>query len=188
MTDETIVMFDSSEAATFRTVEGWVSRDGLFFGKDENTARYSGCTHRTCRECGAVVPKSRLVCDPCSDAKHLAKYLTFPVVEWLEGMAYDFFTDEWFSDEDAVLDHYEENDLDIAKAQLVASEPVYAREVDPMDIYEGDLPEDGEIPSDVAVAFATLNETLKAARVVLCWRPVDKRILPPVVEPDEVTA
>jgi hypothetical protein len=176
---EIVVMMDSDEAASVKTVTGWVSRDGFFYGKDERAARFAGCTHRPCEECGVAVAKSthRILCDVCSKVKRLARYLAMPVVEWVDGMAYDYRTDEWFSDEDAVRDYYEENEIGIASAQLVTSEPVYADEVDPLDIYEGDLPDDGEVPDDVAVAFATLNAAIRAARSVLCWRPVDKRIV-----------
>jgi hypothetical protein len=33
---EKIVMMDSDEAASIKTVTGWVARDGLFWGNDEH--------------------------------------------------------------------------------------------------------------------------------------------------------
>ncbi|MGJ0580578.1 DNA N-6-adenine-methyltransferase, partial [Xenorhabdus bovienii] len=45
---KTVVMHDSSEAASIKTVTGWVSRDGQFWGDDERMARYCGATHRQC--------------------------------------------------------------------------------------------------------------------------------------------
>ncbi len=187
---ESIVLYDSPEAATFRTVEGWVSRANHFFGKDgEHLARYDGCTHRKCETCDAIVSKTPFtICDDCRRAKQTARYLAMPIVEWGDAMAYDYFTDEWFSDAESLIDHYDDAGLDIADAQLVAGEPIYAREIDPLDIYDGDLPEDSDLPDDVTAAFAVLNATLKSARAVLSWRPVDKRILPPVVGDAEVTA
>ncbi len=39
MADDPIILPDSPLAARHRTVTGWVSRDGRFFGDDEQTAR-----------------------------------------------------------------------------------------------------------------------------------------------------
>ena len=44
MSETKIVLLEDAEAATLKTVTGWVSRDGLFFGSDERTARWSGAT------------------------------------------------------------------------------------------------------------------------------------------------
>ena len=58
---EKIVMYDSPEAATYRTdIKGWVSRDGHFYGDNgpsaEHGARWSGCTHMNCK-CGTSMRK-----------------------------------------------------------------------------------------------------------------------------------
>ena len=40
---EEIVVYNSPEAATYRTdIKGWVSRNGLYCGQDEDLARYKG--------------------------------------------------------------------------------------------------------------------------------------------------
>lgn len=40
MSDKSVIMFDSPEAATYRTdIKGWVSRDGRYYGEDERGAR-----------------------------------------------------------------------------------------------------------------------------------------------------
>ncbi|MEB2744543.1 hypothetical protein [Citrobacter portucalensis] len=49
MKTEKIVMMDSDEAASIQTVTGWVDRQGRFWGKDENQARWCGATHRKCK-------------------------------------------------------------------------------------------------------------------------------------------
>ena len=64
---------ESTEAATFMKVEGWVSRDGRFYGKDERTARWGGATHIYCRECGEPCPKNWLVCEACREKKDKEK-------------------------------------------------------------------------------------------------------------------
>lgn len=130
-----------------------------------------------------VMPKSTFTaCDACHDAKREARWLAMPVVEWGEFMAYDFNTDRWFDDEDAFADHYDQEEIDPSTARLVASEPVYAWMVDPIREYEDKLPEDGDIPSVIIGAFATLNAIIREEKAVLCYEPIDKRILPPVSE------
>ena len=70
-----IVMYDSDEAATYRhNIGGWVDRHGVFCGKDEDLARYRGCTHRPCSKCGKPVPKSYTVCDECRRKAEIEKY------------------------------------------------------------------------------------------------------------------
>ena len=69
MANAAIVIFNSAEAATYKTdLKGWVSRDGMYFGENERTARWSGCTHMTC-VCGAVHEKGRTVCRSCEAIK-----------------------------------------------------------------------------------------------------------------------
>jgi len=49
MKTEKVVMMDSDEAASIQTVTGWVDRQGRFWGSDEHQARWSGATHRKCK-------------------------------------------------------------------------------------------------------------------------------------------
>lgn len=78
-----MVMFDSNEAATFKTgLEGWVSGDGIYFGKDERTARYSGCTHRICATCANVIDKHRTYCRSCEESRRAEKWAKLPVEKW----------------------------------------------------------------------------------------------------------
>ncbi len=52
MSTEQIVLNTSDEAASIKTVTGWIDRYGRFWGDYERIARYSGCTHVACSECG----------------------------------------------------------------------------------------------------------------------------------------
>ena len=45
MAEKPIIMEDSPEAASIKTVTGWVSRTGRFCGDDERMARFDGSTH-----------------------------------------------------------------------------------------------------------------------------------------------
>lgn len=64
--EETIILYDSPEAARLLTPEDlvktpvWVSRPGngkQVITTDEHIARYAGCAHQTCTETGEIFPK-----------------------------------------------------------------------------------------------------------------------------------
>ena len=80
------VMLDSPEAATFRTdIKGWVSRDGIFYGDkpdSERIARWAGCTHRKCEDCGADSPKSYTICEKCRTNKRDGVYAGREDKDW----------------------------------------------------------------------------------------------------------
>lgn len=167
MADEKVVMFDSDEAATFKTdISGWVSRDGRFYGKDERCARYDGCTHRTC-ECGKVHDKHRIRCASCDSLKRDEKFNSFPVEQYDGTTPCCLFDAEtYFWDEQAILDYLA--DLDEGSVvQLCKCKPGYLHTLDYED-WADDLPEDGELPDDVATAMEALNVAIKAAGPV-CW-------------------
>ncbi|MDX5626641.1 MULTISPECIES: hypothetical protein [unclassified Brenneria] len=45
---EKIILRDSEEAASIKTVTGWVSAKGRVYGDNEDLARYDGATHQRC--------------------------------------------------------------------------------------------------------------------------------------------
>ena len=53
--EEKIIMFDSPEAAVKVNMDLWKSSDGRL-AITEETARYNGCTHKSC-ECGGIMKK-----------------------------------------------------------------------------------------------------------------------------------
>jgi hypothetical protein len=38
-----------------------------------------------------------------------------------------------------------------------------------LEFYESDLPEDGEVPSDLFAAFEELNKTIRESKIILSW-------------------
>ncbi len=178
MKDNKIVLPTDPEAATYRTdIKGWVSRDGFYFGEDERTARYAGATHRICDSCGKPIPKSSY-CRECYDKKQIDKYNQMPKEEWngKDGLYSQAF-DKYLWDLDDVDNLCEENGCDYSSLRLIICNPVYTREIDPMDFYQDDLPEDGEIPDDIQAAFDELNERIREAKSILCWIPGKKAAL-----------
>lgn len=178
--DELIVMYDSPEAATFRTVEGWVSRLGHFYGDNEHLARFDGCTHRPCEGCGkAISVRSFTSCDDCRAQKAEARFAALPSEPYDEQVVALLDGDEFFWGQDDIVDYAEQNEVPYASLRLVKCAPQYADEVDPADIYEDLLPEDGEVPGYVVEAFAKLNEALRERACPISWMPVDIRVVLP---------
>lgn len=182
----TVVMYDSPEAASIKTVTGWVSRSGHFWGDDEHMARYDGSTHTRCK-CGAVVAKQSY-CSTCADQKAREKFLAMPKIAW-DGTAplHLHNTDRYFFDVDALLDHCADAGCKPQDLSLVVCEPTYARQIDPTEHYADDLPEGSEVPDEIEEAFAKLNEAIRACKKPLCWYPGEVAVTPeslPTLEPE----
>lgn len=177
-----MVLNTDPEAATFVTVSGWRSRDGFFYANDERMARWSGCTHILC-ECGKPTPKSYTKCEECRTKADRERYLDLPVVDAGDGPFYMYRDDRYFWSLQDVYDYCYDEDIKPSDLMLVLAEPEYAREVDE-DYWSDDLPEDGELPSDIAEALEALNKVIRERKEPICWHASNKR----VVIPDEVPA
>lgn len=119
-----IILESDDKAASKRSVSGWVSRTGRFFGKNEDQARYDGCTHRPC-DCGKVFPKTEY-CRPCQQKKQIEKYDAMPFKEWDGETTLCLFEDEtYFHSEEDVEDYIEDHDLKDEGIRLVICEPNY---------------------------------------------------------------
>ena len=166
-----VILPDSLEAATYQTVSGWVSRRGFFYGADERLARYDGSTHRPCTECGELIEKQGR-CRPCATKKQIAKYLEMPRKKWDGvGMLYSDSEDRFFSGMDDVEDYCASEEVSPESLRLIICVPVYAREIDPNEHYESDLPDEGELPADLQKAFDELNKFIREGKVILSWQP-----------------
>lgn len=180
MSDEKIIMYESDEAAVYeeRVLKGWWSVDGntrRFFGEDERTARYNGCTHRLC-ECGEAIPKEYIRCPACSDEAAAKRWAELPLVEWDgETPICIHRSDQYFWDEDSFFDWCIENDREPESVRLVLCTPNYARQIDE-DYWCDDMAEDGELPTYLGKALATFNDVLSKAEP-LSWSAGDKRVI-----------
>jgi len=169
-----VIMFDSSEAAQYRTgLSGWVSRNGMYYGNDERAARYDGCTHVTCEDCGKPAPRCWLVCDSCKGIREKATYDAMPKEVWNgEGMLYSESADKYFSDWGEIEDYCEEEDVTIDSLRLVICKPNYLPLLD-LDYGCDDLAEDGELPDEIVEAIAKFNAVVKEVGAV-SWLPSNK--------------
>ncbi|HEX7718693.1 MAG TPA: hypothetical protein VF389_02705 [Woeseiaceae bacterium] len=130
MTNDIQIMYDSPEAAQRVTVAGWRSRDGHFYGDNEGAARYAGCTHRACQDCGAPIKKLRMVCDECRQKCVIAKYATLPRETWDGTTPLCMFDgDEYFFDADDLHDYCADHDCTVEDLLLVICKPVYLSQI-----------------------------------------------------------
>lgn len=169
--EEKRILSTSDEAASIQTVTGWVSRLGRFWGNDERMARYEGCTHGFC-ECGAVVEKSYIRCNSCQVVLERERYQTRPTQVW-DGATplYSDAREEYFMDAESLADMLAdvEDVPTIEDLRLVICEPNHASQIEP-DHWCDDLPEDGDIPSEMAEALKAFNEVVRR-QAPLSWSP-----------------
>jgi len=163
---------DSPEAASYQTVQGWVSRTGLFFGKDEVSARLNGSTHIRCKECGEPISKPGYTkCEDCREKAAIERYAKRERRPWDgETMVYSEMADEFFYDRDEVEDYCYDNNVLMEDLRLVHCEPEFAKEIDPRDYYEID-DESKYIPREIEEAFEKLNEVIRKCKEPICWYP-----------------
>lgn len=170
--NEEVVLYDSPEAAQFKTVEGWVGRDGSFWGKDEHMARYCGSTHKRC-VCGEVHSKSYTMCDDCIEAVRVERYRARPTKDYEDGdVLYSESHDEYFFDLGELFDYIDNADepVTIAGLDLLICEPNDFHPLEPRDHFSDILGEDGEVPDEVEAAFDALNAVLEKAKPP-SWSP-----------------
>uniref|UniRef100_A0A6M3LKW9 Uncharacterized protein n=1 Tax=viral metagenome TaxID=1070528 RepID=A0A6M3LKW9_9ZZZZ len=173
--DSRVVLFDSDDAAHFQTgISGWVSRHGRFMGNDERTARYDGCTHTRCEDCGEPVDRGRLICPKCNEARDVKRYAAMPKEEWNgKGMLYSETTDKYFSDWDEIEEYCADEEIAIDRLRLIICEPNYLPLLDPSDYGCDEMAEDGELPDAVIHAIEDFNKVIKAAPPI-SWTPGKK--------------
>jgi len=172
--DSKVVMFDSEEAAHFQTgLSGWVSRQGHYWGNDERAARYDGCTHTHCGDCGETVDRGRLICLQCHEIRQKGRYAAMPKEEWNEvGMLYSDAYDKYFSSWGEIEDYADDKEIGIDKLRLIICEPQYL----PLLSYDygcDELAEDGELPDSVEQAIENFNKVIRDAGAV-SWIPGKK--------------
>ena len=170
--DSECVLITSEKAAKFVTnIEGWVDRHGRFWGKDEDLARWSGCTHVLCKECGTVIPKEGwTVCADCREMKKVQEYELRERKQWDgETPVYSETLDKYFFDGDDLQLHLEDYGGTIEALRLVICDPLELPEITE-EFFCDDLPDEGEVPSDVLQAMDELNRVI-AEQDPVSWAP-----------------
>jgi hypothetical protein len=163
---------DSLEAASYQTVQGWVSRTGVFFGKDEEMARDHGATHVKCKTCGEPIPKHGYTkCKDCREKAEIERYAKREHKPWDgETMVYSEMADEFFQNRYEVEEYCDEYNVSLEDLRLVHCEPEFTQEIDPDEHYEID-DEEKYLPREIEEAFEKLNEVIRNCKEPLCWYP-----------------
>lgn len=170
--NEEHILYKSDEAAKFVTgIEGWVNRHGQFYGKDEHLARWSGCTHSECSVCGKETPvRGYTACDECREKGRVEKYHTMQRQKWDgETPLYSDSHDKYFFDEESLTDYRIDHDCTTESLCLIICEPNEFSIID-CDHFLDDLPEDGEVPSEIEEAVEALNKVIRAQSPA-SWSP-----------------
>lgn len=168
--DEKIVMDSSDEAAKPHTMAGWLSSNGRFYA-DERTARYDGCTHRPCNDCGEPAKKLYTLCKECGQKAELARFNSRPKQPW-DGisMLYSDSWDRYFADPDEAEEFADDEGTTMEELRLVLCEPNYVRPLEADYCVDELAPDDeGEIPDKVDVAMRAFNEAVDG--IILSWSP-----------------
>lgn len=177
------ILFGSDEAAKFvHDIKGWVSSDGRFFGTDEQSARYAGCTHSKC-ECGNIIEKHLTICEPCrivqlkQYSESFEKYENLTKKEW-DGVTplYSIITGDYFYSA-SELNMYLNNrvaanpSFKISNLYLVICDPVYPFHPDLYEIYKDTLPEGADLLPEIHDGFDALNKIISQHEIPLSWVP-----------------
>lgn len=166
-TKEIIVLDTDDSAARLITVTGWVSRDGRFFGDNEESARYAGCTHKSC-DCGKPMTKGWTKCDSCRSKSAAERYRALPFKDW-DGVTPVCDDDEYFFSSEAIDEYLEEHDLKPEDLMLVICTPNNFNEIT-SEYWEEILPEEGEIPSELKEKLDEFNKFI-ATLAPVSWSP-----------------
>jgi len=168
------IFIESPQAAQIKTVTGWFSRIGTYWGNDEKMARFEGHTHIHC-PCGkdhergycSIEHKQRL-------EKDFASYPKLPFDKG-SGVFNLLGTDTFFYEFSGILEYIsEEGIVDINNLKLVHCEGQGLSTLD-SDHWADELPEDGELPDCVYEAMQALNLAIKQAGDV-SYYPASKAV------------
>ena len=176
-----VILMSSPEAAQIKTVTGWVSSQGRFWGENERAARYDGATHKECEN----NPEHPIIeinsyCNICAHERRVKKYKEMEKVEWDEPTPINnFFGDEYFFSFEDLTDYCVENDTDLRDLHLVLTEPCYIKPFDIVEHAGDDAVEDWDeydLSSELRSAIDNLNELIKKEPPI-SYFPTNKAII-----------
>ena len=170
---EQIILYTDEEAAKLITITGWVSRNGRFFGENEQSARYDGCTHKQC-DCGSPMTKGWTKCENCRSKSSQDKYASYEYKEW-DGVTpvCIFGDDTYFFGSDEIDDYLEEHELQYKDLHLVLCKPNYAKHIY-SEYWEDIFAEDGDIPTELQKKLDELNKYIDTLEPI-SWSPSNIR-------------
>jgi hypothetical protein len=176
MSDAKVVHYDSPEAAKRVTVTGWVSSTGFFYGEKEDMARWAGCTHVACKQCGAPTEKMWLSCESCRSKNDVDRYNALKKEKW-DGATplYSDSHDKYFFDFDELVDFIrdllaEDESITVDDLRLKLCKPNKPRLID-SSYFSDDMPDDlDDLPKAIEGAIEAFNAVMRA-QPPLSWSP-----------------
>lgn len=172
---EKIIRYESDEAARKVTVTGWVSSNKRYYGSDEQTARYDGCTHTICEECGGDCKKLYTICSKCRSKRDKNKYLEMPFKEWDgDTVLYSNTLEIFIHYPEELIDYCDSEEIKPEDQELIICEPEYLHTIDMDDYYCDELPEDqclSDCLPNIAEAFDKLNKLIIESKKPISWHP-----------------
>ena len=171
MKEKKEILYTSDKLVKYvKNIEGWVDVNGRFWGKDEHAARWSGCTHIICPDCGKPTSKNYTICSDCREKKAIERYNEKERIIWDgEIPLYSASADEYFFDADEILDYMEEANCNVESLRFLICDPVKLGNID-SDYWEDQLADGGDLPNEVLKAINELNELINDQPPV-SWYP-----------------
>jgi hypothetical protein len=156
---------DAPEAATRRTITGWVSRNGRFFGEDESLARWEGATAVRCEKCQQPTDaKYYTKCEKCREEGADEKFAKAGRAPYTEGMLFSDSHDRYFEDPAEAREFAEDEGVTLESMRLYLCTPNMARHLDD-DFFCY------EVPDELRIALDAFNAAVKAYGRPLSWSP-----------------
>lgn len=164
MSETPIIMYDDPKCCTTgtfsyeiggepRTKEFFISIDGRLF-EDEHLCRWHSCTHKV-DELGDIHIKHYTCGERLRARKSRELWEKQQQVE-IDSDTPLFYSDEFFRDEDDLLEYCAEHDCLPSAMELEVGEPCELSELC-SSYWQDQLPEDAELPSEVEEAVKALN-------------------------------
>lgn len=161
---EEIILDTNPNLVEFRNnIEGWVGKDGSFYGKNKDLAIYANSTHKKCDK-GHAYRKIWISCPKCKEAELPAKYLRLPEKEWdLETPLCLFDSDTYFFDIDAVFDYANDEEIEVSNLDLVICVPNHLWQIETdtwVDIFPEDFEDRDVMSKEFLKKLKELNEII----------------------------
>lgn len=180
--EESIIVLGDESVVEYRTnIEGWVGKNGIYYGKDQlgkERAMYANSTHKKC-DCGNLF-KINAYCETCREKKFKEKFLNLEEVEWDgESALVCFDDDRYFYSLEEAQEYCDDNEIDIKDLMLVQCEQKFRFAQINIDELNEEYCTDEETFSDfhpdISKKIDEINDLLKNTKSKL-WYATNKRI------------
>ena len=172
------IILEAEADVEYKQVSGWVTKDGYFFGEDEERARLHTATHKKClRDSTHPIFTKNSYCQVCYQLARDAKYESMEVVEW-DGESYltVFDDDKFFRDYETLNDYAEELGVAVDDLKLIICEKVGIPQID-VAIWDDLVEEYDMIPSEILYALEHLNQIIEDHGSDVMWQQGNKRVV-----------